>query len=109
MSVRGKLASIGMPWLVCAGLDFQALAGAVRQYATDHDGRFPDSLEALVTPNERGQTDLDLDHCPRDPWDREYLYEPPAPGTNRFRVLSYGADGVPGGEGEDADIENEPR
>jgi hypothetical protein len=34
-----------------------------------------------------------------------YVYEPPR-GTQGYRVISYGKDGVPGGEGENADIDN---
>lgn len=39
-----------------------------------------------------------------DPWDRQYLYVTPGPDGHPFEVLSYGRDGQPGGEGEDADI-----
>jgi general secretion pathway protein G len=42
---------------------------------------------------------------PRDPWGNEYHYDFPSPGHPEPRVISYGADGKPGGEGEDADIE----
>ena len=40
----------------------------------------------------------------RDPWDRPYLYVTPGPQGHPYEVLSYGADGQPGGEGEDGDI-----
>ncbi len=39
-----------------------------------------------------------------DPWDRKYLYVSPGPNGHPFEVVSYGADGQVGGEGEDADI-----
>ena len=42
---------------------------------------------------------------PKDPWGREYLYV--APGRvnpEGYDLLSYGADGKAGGEGENADI-----
>ena len=39
-----------------------------------------------------------------DPWKRPYLYVTPGPDGHPYEVLSYGADGQPGGEGEDADI-----
>ncbi|KCZ52815.1 hypothetical protein HY29_17900 [Hyphomonas beringensis] len=38
-----------------------------------------------------------------DPWGREFLYFP-APDTGKFRLVSYGADGVEGGEKYNADI-----
>ena len=39
---------------------------------------------------------------PADPWDRMYLYEPQ---DRAARFASLGRDGVPGGQGEDADME----
>jgi general secretion pathway protein G len=41
---------------------------------------------------------------PDDPWDNPYVYT--APGTNGmgYDLVSLGADGAPGGEGENADI-----
>jgi general secretion pathway protein G len=42
-----------------------------------------------------------------DPWGRPYTYRSPStrPGHD-YDIISLGADGKPGGEGEDADIEN---
>jgi len=40
----------------------------------------------------------------QDPWNRIYLYITPGPDGHPYEVLSYGADGQPGGESEDADI-----
>jgi general secretion pathway protein G len=43
----------------------------------------------------------------RDPWKNEYVYQYSGkvhPGS--FDLMSYGADGQPGGEGENADIVN---
>ena len=46
-----------------------------------------------------------LDRVPKDPWGRPYLYL--RPGTHGdIDVFTYGADGKPGGEGEDADVGN---
>lgn len=39
-----------------------------------------------------------------DPWDRPLLYIAPGPNGHPYEITSYGADGRPGGEGEDADI-----
>jgi general secretion pathway protein G len=42
---------------------------------------------------------------PADPWDRPYLYRSPGTESGRgYDLLTLGADGVPGGQGEDADI-----
>lgn len=39
-----------------------------------------------------------------DPWNRKYLYVSPGTGGHPFEIVTYGADGQPGGEGENADI-----
>ncbi len=39
-----------------------------------------------------------------DPWGRPYYFVVPGPGDHFYEVLSYGADGMAGGEGQDADI-----
>jgi len=42
-----------------------------------------------------------------DPWDREYIYLAPGQAhADAYDVKSYGADGAPGGEGENADLVN---
>ncbi len=39
-----------------------------------------------------------------DPWGRKYLYVMPGPEGYPYEILSYGADGQPGGDGENADL-----
>ncbi len=39
-----------------------------------------------------------------DPWGAPYRYERPGRGGRPFSVISHGADGAPGGEGENAEI-----
>ncbi len=42
---------------------------------------------------------------PLDPWGRPYIYKSPGEkNPTGYDLLSYGRDGKPGGEGEDADI-----
>jgi general secretion pathway protein G len=42
---------------------------------------------------------------PNDPWGKPYAYKGPA-GSSEFEILTLGADGAPGGDGENADIHN---
>ncbi|MDD5330547.1 MAG: type II secretion system major pseudopilin GspG [Sulfuricella sp.] len=42
---------------------------------------------------------------PLDPWGNPYLYKQPGDHGD-YDILSYGRDGKPGGQGEDADINN---
>lgn len=46
---------------------------------------------------------LDGESVPKDPWGNEYVYL--CPGSHsEFDIISYGADGVQGGEGKNADV-----
>jgi len=47
---------------------------------------------------------LDSPAVPLDPWGQAYIYLQPGRKDQRFEIISYGADGEPGGEDEDADI-----
>jgi general secretion pathway protein G len=65
--------------------------------------KLPDSLEALVR-NDKNVNFLDSTELPKDPWGAPYIYE--KQGAN-FSIKSYGADGSPGGDGENADVNSE--
>jgi general secretion pathway protein G len=39
-----------------------------------------------------------------DPWNRPYFFVAPGPDLRPYEVLTYGADGQPGGGGENADV-----
>jgi general secretion pathway protein G len=47
---------------------------------------------------------MDSRNLPVDPWNRDYVYLVPGPEGEAFDIISYGADGEPGGDGENADI-----
>ena len=89
-----------------AKADIAAIAGAIDTYAIENNGRFPESIEALVTPDENGFTFLNQETVPKDPWGQEYQYEPPYPGNPDPRVFTLGEDGAIGGEGPDKDLSN---
>lgn len=44
---------------------------------------------------------IEGDKLPKDPWDAEFIYESDG---RSYQIISYGADGLEGGEGADADI-----
>lgn len=90
-----------------AELDIVMIRNAVSEYAVANGAKFPDSLQALITPDLKGRTYLDTTRVPKDPWGRAYIYEPPGPGHPKPRVLSYGKDGRPGGEGDDTDLDSD--
>jgi general secretion pathway protein G len=41
---------------------------------------------------------------PKDPWGNEYVYKNPGDKNLPWTVISYGADGQEGGEGQNADV-----
>ena len=57
-------------------------------------------------PDAQGWRYIDRTSVPRDRAARAYLYAPPATPGARSRIWTWGADGRPGGRGEDADIVN---
>jgi len=85
--------------------DIRSISEAVKIYAIENNGRYPESLEVLVQEDEKGFTILEGESVPKDPWGFEYFYEPPVTGDN-FIVGSYGKDGAAGGDGENRDITN---
>jgi len=89
-----------------AKVDITSIESALKEYAITNGGKYPDSLEALVTPDVNGHTFIEGSKVPKDPWGNEYLYEPPGPGQPQPRVYSYGKDGQAGGEGDDGDFDN---
>ena len=67
-------------------------------------GRYPETLEGLVE-NDTGRDTWNGPYLrgglPKDPWGNDYFYQP---GDKDFVLMSYGKDGTPGGEDDDADI-----
>ncbi|MFT7676508.1 MAG: general secretion pathway protein G [Planctomycetota bacterium] len=86
-----------------AKADLAAIHGAVTQFAINNGGREPDSLELLVQNDANNNRYLEQTVVPKDPWGNEYYYQPRSGGQER-QLLTYGADGSPGGEGEDTDM-----
>ena len=89
-----------------AEMDIAALEQAIDTYAIENGGRYPDDLQILVTPDDNGRTFLKgFTSVPNDPWNNPYVFEPASSGSTP-KIISFGKDGQPGGEGDDADIDN---
>ncbi|MCP3940075.1 MAG: type II secretion system major pseudopilin GspG [Desulfobacteraceae bacterium] len=101
--------------IVKAKIDISAIETALKMYRLDN-GAYPSTEQGLMALIEKPDTDeasqnwnsngyLDKKKMPKDPWGREYLYL--CPGVNGdYDILSYGADGTPGGEGKNQDIKS---
>lgn len=88
-----------------------SLASAVRSLMIDHGPSEDYTIRALwvapsgVPEDEYGGPYVDNEQALIDPWGNEFvLLIPSDHGNADFDIVSYGADGQPGGEGEDADI-----
>jgi general secretion pathway protein G len=98
---------------VKAQVQIESLETALKLYKLDN-GYYPTTeqgLQALVEPPTVGQLPrawrdggyLEKGRVPKDPWDNDFVYL--SPGVNGdYDLSSYGAEGEPGGEGNNADI-----
>lgn len=74
-------------------------------------GRFPTTDEGLQALSQKPANTSGWNGpyikggVPNDPWGRAYKYTSPA-ANGGIEIVSYGADGVPGGDGENADVKN---
>jgi general secretion pathway protein G len=94
---------------LAAQQDIRSLMNALRLYKLDnrHYPSTEQGLSALVTrpslPPMPEQWRPYLDKMPQDPWGHPYHYLNPGL-HGEVDVMSFGADGKPGGEGPNADI-----
>lgn len=118
--ILGILASLIVPKVLgrtddariaAAKQDIASIGQALKLYRLDNQ-RYPTTeqgLQALVTAPTSGPPALGwksggyLEKLPKDPWGRPYQYLSPGV-KGEVDVFSLGADGQPGGTGNDADI-----
>lgn len=85
-----------------ARADIATLGQAMEMYRLE-TMRYPPSLAALSQSRPGGGGGY-VRSLPEDPWGRPYQMAVPGRGGGPFDIFSLGADGAPGGEGENADI-----
>ncbi len=118
--ILGLLAALVVPKLIGrteeakrtqTRLQIKNLEQALQLFKLDN-GFYPETeqgIEALVQAPEIGRIPKKyrkegyLDRVPKDPWGNPYIYVSPG-AHGAYEISSYGADGMPGGEGEDGDI-----
>ncbi len=83
-----------------ARTQIEAFSAALQRFNIEH-GRFPTEEEGLQALRPFLTKDI-----PNDPWDRPYVYRYPGEHGPEPDLLSYGADGQPGGEGPNQDVES---
>jgi general secretion pathway protein G len=92
-----------------AASQMKGIESALDRYRLD-TGHYPPAdvgLQALTT-NQGNTPGWDGPYMsgaiPNDPWGRPYIYRIPGENGRDYDLFTYGADGKPGGTGEDADI-----
>ena len=97
--------------IIAAKQDIASISQALKLYRLDN-GRYPTQDQGLNALIQKPSTDPIpnnwkdggyLERLPNDPWGNGYKYLNPGV-HGEIDVFSYGADGKPGGEGNDADI-----
>ncbi len=96
--------------VTAAKTDVNNVMQALKLYRLDNQ-RYPTAAQGLkalvVKPTEGGPVPLNwkpyLERLPNDPWGNQYQYVNPGI-KGEIDVMSFGADGQPGGEGKNADI-----
>lgn len=119
--ILGILAAVIVPRLLSrpdeakvtkARVDIKSIEESLGLFKLDN-GFYPSTdqgLKALVNKPETGRipakysVDGYLKKVPLDPWSNPYVYISPGVHSRDFDLISYGADGEPGGEEFDADI-----
>jgi len=106
------LGRTGEARVTAARTDISALMAALKLYKLDNQ-RYPTTeqgLQSLVQkpttgPSANGWKEGGyIDKLPKDPWGNPYQYLQPSLHGADIDVFSLGADGQPGGAGEDADV-----
>ncbi|WP_082351612.1 type II secretion system major pseudopilin GspG [Cypionkella psychrotolerans] len=94
-----------------AGADLRSVAASLEMYRLDNR-TYPTTEQGLAALSERpSAAPLPISWAaggylpspPVDPWGHPYIYTSPAE-NGPYELISNGADGVPGGEGANADI-----
>jgi len=96
-----------------AKIQIESLETALKLYKLD-TGMYPDTeqgLQALIESPTTGALPknwrkggyLEKGKLPKDPWKNDFVYL--SPGVHGvYEIISYGADGIPGGEDKNKDI-----
>lgn len=89
-----------------AKMRMQSLVGNIELYKLEV-GKYPDNLQALIRNpgSDKWGGPYAKEPDLKDPWGNDYKYSVPGQGKP-FDLVSLGADGREGGEGENRDVAN---
>lgn len=104
--------NVGDARVAAAKTQIETFGTALDAYRLDN-GRYPSSAQGLgalwqrptIEPPANWRSPYLRKAVPKDPWGHEYVYVCPGRvNPQSYDLMSYGADGTAGGEGENADI-----
>ncbi len=70
-------------------------------------GRYPTQEEGLAVLTQPGPLGAKLKKLPQDPWGHPYRYVVPGDNGAPYAIVSTGADGETGGDGDNADLRSD--
>ncbi len=96
--------------------DIRAIESALRLYKLDN-WYYPTTEQGLMALIKKPDIDpipkhyrdggyLEYDSTPLDPWENAFIYRSPGANDREYEIISFGSDGMEGGEGFNADINN---
>ena len=103
-------AQIGKSEVKVARAQLDALGKALDQYRLDA-GHYPSADQGLAALREQPADEPRwagpylVKAVPKDPWGRDYAYRVPGEHGD-YDLISFGRDGQPGGDGDNADVTN---
>ena len=104
--------NVGDAKTATANAQIESLSTALDTYRLDN-GRYPSTAQGLaalwqkptIDPPTNWREPYVRKAIPDDPWGRPYVYVAPGKANpSGFDLATYGADGQPGGDGENADV-----
>ena len=109
LSLPAVMARLEKAKIAAARTQIASFEQALTHYKLD-TGAFPTTEQGLEALRTRPANVANWDgpylvkEIPLDPWGHRYVYKFPAEHGNQPEIISFGADGQPGGEGSNADI-----
>jgi general secretion pathway protein G len=104
---RNVMTQMGQASITTTEAKITQLKDDINLYRLAHKS-VPDSLHLLLEPDQKnlGEAWISGSESLNDAWGNEFIYS--KTGSRKYEIRSLGADGIEGGEGEDADISSDP-
>lgn len=104
---RNVMTQMGQASITTTQAKITQLKDDINLYRLAHKS-VPDNLQLLLEPDQKnlGEPWISGDDALKDAWGNDFVYT--KTGSRKYEIRSLGADGIEGGEGEDADLSSDP-